>query len=79
MPATSFELLDLLSAAVATVFVVATLLALPMGWVRAACLAGAVVGYGIGWALARSRTWEYKLLLPPAATLVGLAVGWGIA
>jgi len=65
-----------------TVFVVAVMMALPTGWVRAACLAGGVVGFVAGYRMARPRTWEYKLLLMPLATLLGMLVGgivWGMA
>ena len=77
----SFGLLDLLGAGVTTVFVVATMMALPMGWVRAACLAGGVVGFAAGYRMAKPRSWEYKLLWMPLATLLGMLVGgivWGI-
>ena len=78
---TSFGLLDLLAAVVTTVFVVAVMMALPMGWVRAACLVGGILGFATGYRMVRPRAWEYKLLLMPLATLLGMLFGglvWGM-
>jgi hypothetical protein len=76
-----FGLLDFAGATLATIFVVATLLALPSVALRAACLAGGVVGGATGWGIALRRTWEYKLLLIPAGALLGMlaaGVGWSV-
>jgi len=73
-----FGLLDLAGTTLATIFVVATLLALESVTLRAVCLAGGLCGGATGWAIALRRTWEYKLLLIPAGALVGmLAAGLG--
>ena len=76
-----FGLLDFAGATLATIFVVATLLVLPSVALRAACLAGGLVGGATGWGIALRRTWEYKLLLIPAGALLGMlaaGIGWSV-
>jgi hypothetical protein len=77
MPSSSpaFGLIDLLGTAAATIFIVATLLFVDPWPLRGLCLAGGVLGTAIGWALARRRTWEYRLLLIPGGAVAGLVVG----
>lgn len=70
-----FGLIDLLGTAAATIFIVATLLSIDPWMLRGACLLGGIGGAVIGWALARKRTWEYRLLLIPGGAVGGLVLG----
>jgi hypothetical protein len=73
--APSFGLIDLLGTTAATIFIVATLLSVEGWMLQALSLGGGGLGGALGWALARRRSWEYRLLLIPGGAVVGLALG----
>jgi hypothetical protein len=74
----AFGLIDLLAAAVATVFVVATMLPLTPWTLRLAGLLGGVAGIGVGWLATRRSSWEYKVMGVPGFALVGMLVAAGL-
>jgi hypothetical protein len=77
-PAPAFGLIDLLAAAVATVFVVATMLPLTPWTLRLAGLAGGAAGVVGGWLATRRSSWEYKVMGVPGFALVGMLVAAGL-
>lgn len=72
--APSYGLIDLLGTAAATIFIVATLLTVEGWMLQALSLGSGVLGGVLGWALARRRSWEYRLLLIPGGAVAGLAL-----
>ena len=74
--------LDLLAAALASIFVVSGLLVVSPWTLRLACLAGSLVGIAVGWRLTQRRPWDAKLLGQPLGGLVGFGAGgllWWLA